>query len=259
MEKFTFLVKKNLEKTVIIEAESKEQAKELLEQKIKNNSLKFELKNFEVSEPLNEKEQKLIEFKKYLECKINKYCDLGTKIEAIINNIGYYMADVKLPIVNKTIDNCGNNDVLLLNKFFKGIEKEKWNEAKQLLMTRKTFDNVIFCFMNFKFSECYEDLRTRIYELKLIDDAEVYAKAVNTFKTIIDKVNIDNFEIVSNEFNKELSDMDEHFNFNSDFINNAFESIDDVCVEESEESDNDENECSTCRNADECPFCTTKY
>lgn len=238
MEKFTFLVKKNLEKTVIIEAETKEQAKELLEQKLKNNSLKFELKNFEVSEPLNEKEQKLIEFKKYLESKINKYCDLGTKIEAIINNIGYYMADVNLPIVNKTIDNCGNNDVLLLNKFFKGIENEKWNEANQLSMTRKTFDSVIFCFMDFKFSECYEDLRTRIYELNLIDDADIYAKSVNVFKSIIDKVNIDNFEIVSNEFNKQLSDMDEQFNFDSDFINTAFEAIDDTY---GEESDNDEN------------------
>lgn len=238
MEKFTFLVKKNLEKTVIIEAETKEQAKELLEQKLKNNSLKFELKNFEVSEPLNEKEQKLIEFKKYLECKINKYCDLGTKIEAIINNIGYYMADVNLPIVNKTIDNCGNNDVLLLNKFFKGIENEKWNEANQLSMTRKTFDNVIFCFMDFKFSECYEDLRTRVYELKLIDDADIYAKSVNVFKSIIDKVNIDNFEIISNEFNKQLSDMDEQFNFDSDFIDTAFEAIDDTY---GEESDNDEN------------------
>lgn len=238
MEKFTFLLKKNLEKTVIIEAETKEQAKELLEQKLKNNSLKFELKNFEVSEPLNEKEQKLIEFKKYLECKINKYCDLGTKIEAIINNIGYYMADVNLPIVNKTIDNCGNNDVLLLNKFFKGIENEKWNEANQLSMTRKTFDSVIFCFMDFKFSECYEDLRTRVYELKLIDDADIYAKSVNVFKSIIDKVNIDNFEIVSNEFNKQLSDMDEQFNFDSDFINTAFEAIDDTY---GEESDNDEN------------------
>ena len=238
MEKFTFLVKKNLEKTVIIEAETKEQAKELLEQKLKNNSLKFELKNFEVSEPLNEKEQKLIEFKKYLECKINKYCDLGTKIEAIINNIGYYMADVNLPIVNKTIDNCGNNDVLLLNKFFKGIENEKWNEANQLSMTRKTFDSVIFCFMDFKFSECYEDLRTRVYELNLIDDADIYAKSVNVFKSIIDKVNIDNFEIVSNEFNKQLSDMDEQFNFDSDFINTAFEAIDNTY---GEESDNDEN------------------
>lgn len=238
MEKFTFLVKKNLEKTVIIEAETKEQAKELLEQKLKNNSLKFELKNFEVSEPLNEKEQKLIEFKKYLECKINKYCDLGTKIEAIINNIGYYMADVNLPIVNKTIDNCGNNDVLLLNKFFKGIENEKWNEANQLSMTRKTFDSVIFCFMDFKFSECYEDLRTRVYELKLIDDADIYAKSVNVFKSIIDKVNIDNFEIISNEFNKQLSDMDEQFNFDSDFIDTAFEAIDDTY---GEESDNDEN------------------
>ena len=238
MEKFTFLVKKNLVKTVIVEAETKEQAKEILEQKLKNNSLKFELKNFEVSEPLNEKEQKLIEFKKYLECKINKYCDLGTKIEAIINNIGYYMADVNLPIVNKTIDNCGNNDVLLLNKFFKGIENEKWNEANQLSMTRKTFDSVIFCFMDFKFSECYEDLRTRVYELKLIDDADIYAKSVNVFKSIIDKVNIDNFEIVSNEFNKQLSDMDEQFNFDSDFINTAFEAIDDTY---GEESDNDEN------------------
>ena len=238
MEKFTFLVKKNLEKTVIIEAETKEQAKELLEQKLKNNSLKFELKNFEVSEPLNENEQKLIEFKKYLECKINKYCDLGTKIEAIINNIGYYMADVNLPIVNKTIDNCGNNDVLLLNKFFKGIENEKWNEANQLSMTRKTFDSVIFCFMDFKFSECYEDLRTRVYELNLIDDADIYAKSINVFKSIIDKVNIDNFEIVSNEFNKQLSDMDEQFNFDSDFINTAFEAIDDTY---GEESDNDEN------------------
>lgn len=238
MEKFTFLVKKNLVKTVIVEAETKEQAKEILEQKLKNNSIKFELKNFEVSEPLNEKEQKLIEFKKYLESKINEYCDLGTKIEAIINNIGYYMADVNLPIVNKTIDNCGNNDVLLLNKFFKGIEKEKWNEANQLSMTRKTFDSVIFCFMNFKFSECYEDLRTRVYELKLIDDVDIYAKSVNVFKSIINKVNIDNFEIISNEFNKQLSDMDEQFNFDSDFIDTAFEAIDDAYVEE---SDNDEN------------------
>ena len=238
MEKFTFLVKKNLVKTVIVEAETKEQAKEILEQKLKNNSIKFELKNFEVSEPLNEKEQKLIEFKKYLESKINEYCDLGIKIEAIINNIGYYMADVNLPIVNKTIDNCGNNDVLLLNKFFKGIENEKWNEANQLSMTRKTFDSVIFCFMDFKFSECYEDLRTRVYELKLIDDADIYAKSVNVFKSIIDKVNIDNFEIISNEFNKQLSDMDEQFNFDSDFINTAFEAIDDTY---GEESDNDEN------------------
>lgn len=259
MEKFTFLVKKNLVKTVIVEAETKEQAKEILEQKLKNNSIKFELKNFEVSEPLNEKEQKLIEFKKYIESKINEYCDLGTKIEAIINNIGYYMADVKLPIVNKTIDKCGNNDVLLLNKFFKGIEKEKWNEAKQLLMTRKTFDNVIFCFMNFKFSECYEDLKTRIHELKLIDDAEIYVKAVNTFKTIIDKIDIDNFEIVCNEFNKQLSNIDEHFNFKKECINEQFESIDDVCVDDSEEADNNQNECSTCRNVDECPFCTTTY
>lgn len=234
MEKFTFLVKKNLVKTVIVEAETKEQAKEILEQKLKNNSIKFELKNFEVSEPLNEKEQKLIEFKKYLESKINEYCDLGTKIEAIINNIGYYMADVNLPIVNKTIDNCGNNDVLLLNKFFKGIEKEKWNEANQLSMTRKTFDSVIFCFMDFKFSECYEDLRTRVYELKLIDDADIYAKFVNVFKTIIDKVNIDNFEIISNEFNKQLSDMDEQFNFDSDFIDTAFEAIDDAYVEKNQ-------------------------
>lgn len=245
METFNFLVEKNIVKTVKIEAETIEEAKKIFESKLDKSEIDFENEkiHYNVKSILTDNEKKIKEFDILLSEKIDKYCGLGAKIEVIIDNIGYYTYDVKLPVVDKTITDCDNNDILLLNKIFKEIENNKLEEAKSLGMNQKTFYNNIFCFNNFKFNECFTDLQSRVHELKLIDDINIYANIVNQLREFKNDLNKESFEKINSEYEKLFND-NFVFNFTEEEINENFFSID---------IDENERDCEDC-NITNCIF-----
>lgn len=244
-KKFNFLVEKIFNESISIEAENENEAKNILEKMLNNIDFSKSKFRYQVIIDNSEKEKLLSNFKNEILLKINVFKEIANKIKVIIENIGYYTFDLDLPIVNKPINECENNDILILNKLFSKLKEQSWKEAKNLGISEKSFNNDIFCFKNFTFNECFEDLKTRVYECKLNEDLLTLNDLIISLNDINENLNINNIEIQEENY-KNIIKNTEELNFTADEINEKFNIDSEDNNVDSEEIINSCNSCNLC-------------